>query len=207
MREICGSVYGVALNDRLQFEALKHRFLEEPYGSPPRSPVVYLKPRTCVTMNGAPIVLSGDLTEVEAAATIALLFGDQPNVPAAAAIALDVSEPYSSFYRPPVRQRGRDTFLPVARAVDYSPQELLNSELVTSVDDEVVHRWSLERLLRPIDQLIAELASFMTFHSGDALLIGLPGDAPRVSHHAKVSVTHPHLPSLDTRCVGEAAAA
>ncbi|KQS03335.1 hypothetical protein ASG11_02895 [Sphingomonas sp. Leaf357] len=36
------------------------------------------------------------------------------------------------------------------------------------------HRWSLDRLVRPIETLIADLQSSMTLGNGDALLSGWP---------------------------------
>ena len=125
MAMIAGTIYGVALNDREQHARLATVFEEPPYKKPPQRPVLYIKPRNCLTGDGSRIPLSPDLTQVEVAATLGLLLGrDARRVTAEAALAhvagiclaLDVAEPYDGYYRPPLRQRCRDGFLAAGRS-------------------------------------------------------------------------------------------
>lgn len=198
---IAGTAYGVVLNDRAERAGLAVAFGEKPYGAPPVAPVVYIKPRTCFAFGGAPVPLPADLAEVNAAATIALLFG--ASGPVAAALALDVFEPHDSYYRPAIRQRCRDGFLPVGA---FAGCAALTGEIVTRVDGEIVHGWSLDRLVRDVPTLIADLSAFMTIGDGDVLLVGLAADAPRVKAMQRIEVRHPSLPALRTRIEPEPAA-
>ena len=193
---IAGTVYGVVLNDQAQRGALAEAFGQKPYVAPPRAPVLYVKPRNCWRFDGAAVTVPSELAEVEVAATVALLFGDAPGVPVAAALALDVCEPHASFYRPAIRQRCRDGFLPVGDFAAYDLDALVSGGIVTWVDGVEAHRWSLARLVRDIPELIDEVCDFMTLENGDVLLVGLAGDAPRVAAGQEVRVEHEGLPTL-----------
>ena len=202
---IASTVYGVILNDREEQTRLADAFAAPPYEAPPQAPVVYIKPRSCLAPPDVSIVLSPDLPEVELAATISLLFGrdlsrgdesDAAEAIAAACLAIDVSEPHADYYRPAISQRCRDGFLPLGRfgAVPTGAGLAIS----TRIDGVEVHRWSLDRLVRPAMQLAAELSGFMTFAAGDLLLVGLPGDAPRAGPGARISVAAAGLPTLET---------
>lgn len=193
---IGGTVYGVVLNDRTERVALSDSFQQAPYAAPPLAPVVYIKPRTCWSWGGAPVFVPADLPQVEAAATVALLF-DSGADPVAAALAIDVSEPAENYYRPAVKQRSRDGFLPMGCFGTFDIEKLLAGSIVSSINAVEVHRWSLDRLVRDIPTLIADLRDFMTLGDGDVLLVGLPGDAPLVEPGQSLRVEHSALPTLE----------
>ena len=208
---IAGTVYGVVLNDRTERETLAGTFGAPPYKAPPKAPVLYIKSRNTFNVSGAPVALPSGLREVEAAATLGLLFGRDAakcdaasalGYVAAACLALDVCEPQENYYRPAVRQRCRDGFLPLGEFAPLDPA-LLNSEIVTAVDGKEAHRWNLSRLARDAATLIADITDFMTLSAGDLLLIGLPHDAPRVKAGQRVTVTSAELPALETVFVRE----
>lgn len=199
-----GTIYGVVLNDRSELDRLEPAFHDDPYKAPPSAPVVYIKPRLCATTGGAPVPLPAGETGLVAAATLALLFAQDAVAvePAegwrsvgAVSLALDISLPAANYYRPAIAQRCRDGFLPLGRACD--PR--VPAEIVTIADGEEVHRWPLSRLVRPIENLIADLTSFMTLKAGDILLVGLPGDAPHVRAGQRLRVEADGLPPLETR--------
>jgi 5-oxopent-3-ene-1,2,5-tricarboxylate decarboxylase/2-hydroxyhepta-2,4-diene-1,7-dioate isomerase len=209
MAMIAGTIYGVALNDREQQQRLATLFEEPPYKKPPQKPVLYIKPRNCLTEGGVP--LSPDLARVEIAATLGLLIGrDARRATADAALghvagiclALDVAEPSDGYYRPPLRQRCRDGFLPLGALAVFDPS-LLTGDIETSVNDAVAHIWSPRRLLRDAASLIADISAFMTLAAGDLLLIGLAHDAPRAEAGDRVTVRAKRLPELSVQLNGE----
>lgn len=201
---IAGAVYGVVLNDQAQLASLGEALRAPPYGRPPEAPVMYLKPRTCIRTFGAATPAPAELAELEAAATLGLLFADDQGGVGAACLALDVSEPHASYYRPAIRQRCRDGFLPLGGLAPFDGA-MARTDIVTRVNGGVVHRWSLERLVRDIPTLIADVSAFMTLQAGDMLLVGLPGDAPRVQVGDRVEVQADGLPTLQARFEPEAA--
>jgi 5-oxopent-3-ene-1,2,5-tricarboxylate decarboxylase/2-hydroxyhepta-2,4-diene-1,7-dioate isomerase len=178
---IAGTAYGVILNDSAEREALASAFSAPPYNAPPIAPILYIKPRNTFASSGATICLDEDVDELEASATLALEFGRdafavEPSVAldyvCAARLALDLCEPLSNHYRPSVRQRCRDGFLPLGQCVSFSVQQL-GVEISTSVDGKEVSRWPLTRLHRQAATLIADVSAFMTLAAGDILLLML----------------------------------
>ncbi len=211
---ISGTVYGAILNDREEHTLLEGAFTEPPYKVPPRRPVLYIKTRNCLVSDNARVPVPADLARVEAAATFGLLFTrDACRVAATDALdhvggiclALDISEPQESYYRPAVRQRCRDGFLPLGHLTEFSAA-LLDGDIETRVDGEMAHAWSPKRLVRDAATLIADISAFMTLAAGDLLLIGLAHDAPRLAGGNHVAVSAPGLPGLSVQLRGELAA-
>lgn len=206
---ICGTVYGVVLNDAEERSLLAETFAQAPYRAPPVAPVLYIKPRNAVVPGGDETGLNG-LAELRAAATIGLIFGrDTARVSAkealdgiaAMALALDLSEPCATYYRPTVRQSCRDGFLPVGALAPFRP-DLLGSEIVTRIDGAEAHLWSPARLVRDAATLIADVSAFMTLAAGDMLLIGLPHDAPIARPGQRVEAKAAGLPGVSVTLRG-----
>lgn len=200
------TAYGVVLNDRTELTAHANALQAHPYNAPPKAPVIYIKPAPCLAFGGASVKMPPGETELKLSPTIALFFG-RPSVEggleavAAAALALDVSLPGGDYYRPDIARRCRDGFLPLG---DFGPVQLPD-EIITSIDDKIVHRWSLSRLSRSPAALIAELSDFMTLQAGDLLLVGLPADAPIARVGQRVRIEAKPLVSLSTVIMEEAA--
>lgn len=205
---ITGTIYGVILNDREEYPALAASFAEKPYAAPPVAPVVYIKPRQCVTTRGGAVSLPAEVSLLEAAPTLGLLFvrdvaqaaaDDVWDAVGAVCLALDMSIPQENYYRPAVAQRGRDGFLPLGDFV--APR--MARDIVTRIDGLETHRWSPQaRLARPIGKLVADLSAFMTLRAGDLLLVGLPGDAPQVRDGQNIEVQAEGFPVLRTSIAG-----
>lgn len=202
---IFGTAYAVALNDRAEREALAEAFDHPPYKAPPVAPVVAIKPRNCFSVGGAAIPCPPDLDALQIAPTLALILahdcgpGDVPtDAIGAVCLALDVGEQEADYYRPSIRQRCRDGFLPLGAPEAWS-SDLNCARIVTFVDGVEVHSWCLDRLVRPIGELMTELAQFMTLRAGDLLMVGRPGDAPLVKAGHTIAIHAEGLPSLITR--------
>lgn len=202
---IGGTAYGTILNDRVELDRRGASFAEAPYQKAPDAPVLYIKPRNTFAASGSAVAVPADLAEVEVAPTLALLFGERPNVPIAAALALDICEPHESYYRPAIRQRCRDGFLPLGRFADWHA-DLAGLTIRTAIDGAPAHEWSLDRLLRGPLALAETLRPFMSLVDGDVLLVGLPGDAPRARAGQAIRVEAATLPALAITLVSETAA-
>jgi 5-oxopent-3-ene-1,2,5-tricarboxylate decarboxylase/2-hydroxyhepta-2,4-diene-1,7-dioate isomerase len=201
---IAGNIYGVVLNDRPQLAQMADSFAMPPYKTPPQAPVLYIKTRNCLVAGGD---IALDLAHVEIAATLGLMFGrtatkvsreNALDCVAGACVALDISEPEASYYRPSVRQRCRDGFLPLGNPGAFD-RDLLKSSIQTSVNGAPIHTWSPQRLARDAATLIADISSFMTLAAGDLLLIGLPHDAPRAGPGDRVRIECAGLAPLAIR--------
>ena len=191
-----GTAYGTALNDRRQVAALDPAFRAAPYKAPPQAPVLYVKPGHCVVAGRAVVALPAGCDALGIAATVAL----QWTVTGATAVrlAIDVSIPHDNFYRPAVAELARDGFLPVGAAIP-RPADLDALEIVTEIDGETVHRWSLSNLVRNVPTLIADVAAFMTPMPGDMLLVGTAFDRPTAGAGRRIRVSARGFPALEAR--------
>jgi 5-oxopent-3-ene-1,2,5-tricarboxylate decarboxylase/2-hydroxyhepta-2,4-diene-1,7-dioate isomerase len=188
---ICnGHIYGTVLNDKEELSRLAPAFADKPYLASPIAPVVYMRP--AATLASGPVRVKPG-SRVVAAATVALLFArdaarvdaaDAMDCVGASALAIDLSYPQADYYRPAIAQRNADGFLVLGERG--SP--VLPEQITTSVDGKDVHNWSLDRLARPVPQMIADITAFLTLRAGDVLLVGLPGDAPSVGAGARLRV-------------------
>lgn len=195
---VSGSIYGVVLNDVQERDGLAQQFVQKPYAAPPLAPVVFMKPRSTVTRGAVPVAAG---TSVVASPTLALLIARDATRVAAAdalahvggvALAIDISLPQSSYYRPAIAQRNADGFLPLG---DFAPRHL-PCEIGMRIDGHELFVWTMERLVRSVDQLISDLSAFMTLQAGDVLLVGLPGDAPVLRAGQTMTVEADGLPTL-----------
>lgn len=198
---IHGHIYGVILNDTEERACLAPAFHENPYKAAPKAPVVYLKPASALARG---MVALDQRRSVTAATTVALLFGhDASRVGldrafdhvAACALAIDLSWPETDYYRPAVALRNADGFLSLAAW----GAPVLPDAIALDVDGQQAHAWTLDRLVRPVAQLIADLAAFMTLRAGDVLLVGLPGDAPCVAGGHTITARATGMASVSTR--------
>lgn len=208
---IAGTIYGAVVNDAAERALLADAFAEPPYRAAPVAPVLYIKPRNCLVPHRGTVTITADLDKVTAAATIGLVFDrDTRNVDladaldgvGAAALALDLFEPVASHYRPTVRQRGRDGFLPVGAMHRFDPA-LLDGDIVTTIDGVEAHRWSLKRAVRDAATLIADVTGFMTLAAGDMLMLGIAHDAPMARAGQRLLVTAPGFAPLDVTLAEE----
>lgn len=199
---IQGTAYGVALNDVEEIAELSAAFEAPPYVAPPRAPVLYIKPRNTFLESSGAVPLPAELSGVSLAATLALVIGEEGR-PTGARLALDISEPHDSYFRPAIRERCRDGFLPLG-GEGKTPRG--SETIVTTIDGREVHRWSLDRLARPIGALLDDIGAFMSLLPGDLLLIGLPGDAPSATVGQTIEVRCDGYPSLTARLTAEVAA-
>ncbi|MDC9594540.1 fumarylacetoacetate hydrolase family protein [Xenorhabdus sp. IM139775] len=197
-----GTVFAVALNHSSQLSFWYEAFNEEPYKTPPKTPIWFIKPRNTVIHSGDVIPHPAGET-VQSGATLALLIGktarkisvqDAGQYIAGYALANEVSLPETSFYRPAIKAKCRDGFCPIGQMVKTSSVESL--DIVTEINGREVDRWSTQDLVRSAPELLAALSEFATLKEGDAILLGTPHQ--RITLHPADNITirakgFPHL--------------
>jgi 5-oxopent-3-ene-1,2,5-tricarboxylate decarboxylase / 2-hydroxyhepta-2,4-diene-1,7-dioate isomerase len=211
---IAGAVYGTALNFRGALAALGAAVSAPPYQAPPRTPILYLKPRNTWVGHGAPVYLPAGHQTVALGPTLGVLIG-RPATRVAAAKALehvagytvvnDLALPHSSYFRPAIQQQCRDGFCPIgpwimSAAAIADPDALA---IRAYVNDRLCLQSSTAQMIRPLRQLIAEVTSFMTLRSGDLLLVGLPENLPEARSGDLMSIEIEGLGRLQNRLVAE----
>src|SRR5215472_4498479 len=155
---LSGTVYGTLLNHRTAVAALGEAVSAPPYQTPPRAPVLYVKPRNTLRGNGAPVTVPPDAPELEVGACLGLVVGRAAcrlaedralESLAGYLIVNDLSVPHASYFRPAVRSKARDGFCPlgprvIARQAIANPDALA---LRVYIDGELRHTASTAQLV------------------------------------------------------------
>jgi 5-oxopent-3-ene-1,2,5-tricarboxylate decarboxylase/2-hydroxyhepta-2,4-diene-1,7-dioate isomerase len=204
---LSGAVYGALLNHRSALTALGEAANRPPYNAPPDAPVLYLKPRNTLSLQGSIVRIPDGSRELEVGAAVGLVIGRTAcKVTEAGAleyvagylIVADVSVPHSNYHRPSIRFKARDGYCPLgpavtARAAVPNPDALT---LRSYIDDVLVQTASTADLIRPAARLLADVTEFMTLAPGDVLGLGAAGPAPGVRSGQTVTIEIDGLGSL-----------
>jgi 5-oxopent-3-ene-1,2,5-tricarboxylate decarboxylase / 2-hydroxyhepta-2,4-diene-1,7-dioate isomerase len=180
-----GTVICVALNYAPQMDALAQEFNGPPYGRPPETPVLYIKPANTRAGNGDPIALPAEANRVEPTPCLAAVLGETlrhaDEARAAHGIAgytlmNDFSLPGQKYFRPPVRGRCFDgsgpLLVPVVAAAEVpDPYALCIRTFVNGTQRDEVHS---AKLVRRFPELIAFISGFMTLRAGDMIASAFP---------------------------------
>jgi 5-oxopent-3-ene-1,2,5-tricarboxylate decarboxylase/2-hydroxyhepta-2,4-diene-1,7-dioate isomerase len=212
-----GTAYGTLLNHRDALAALGGAVHRPPYKAPPKAPVLYIKPRHCLAGHGAAVEVPADAEALEVGAQLGIVIGREacrvreaealPHV-AGYTICSDLSVPHPSFYRPSLRFKARDGFLPLgpwvlaARHLPW-PDAL---EVVVQIDGREAQRYSTAGMQRGVARLIADVSAFMTLAPGDLLMLGAGPAAPLARAGQTVRITIEPIGTLQHGLVAEGAA-
>ena len=209
-----GTVYGTLLNHQAALAALGAAVHQPPYKAPPKAPVLYIKPRNTHNRHGGSIVVPHDVAELEMGATLGIVIGRTAchvseghalSFVAGYTVCNDVSVPHDSFYRPSLRFKCRDGFMPLGPAIASTLQVTQPDalDITVSIDGKVAQRTSTAGMLRPVATLIAAVTEFMTLSPGDVLMLGVPTGAPRACVGQRVSITIDGVGTLENELVAE----
>lgn len=200
-----GTVYGTLLNFRAEVEALASQMTQPPYKAPPKATVLYVKTANTWSVHGAAIAVPARVPEVEIGATIAMVMGAAGTV-AGYVLMNDLSVPHASFFRPPVKFKCLDGFLgigqrlvPASEAGDPS-----SFTLEVRINSELKQAANFSQLVRPADQLLADVGEFMTLRAGDVLMLGCDLGRPLARAGDQIDITAPGFGTLSNTLVREA---
>jgi 5-oxopent-3-ene-1,2,5-tricarboxylate decarboxylase/2-hydroxyhepta-2,4-diene-1,7-dioate isomerase len=208
------TAYGTLLNHRGALAALGDKVHQPPHKAPPRAPVLYIKPRHCLAGHGAAVEVPADAEALEVGAQLGIVIGraacrvaeaDALAFVAGYTICSDLSVPHA-YYRPSLRHKARDGFLPLgpwilsARHVPH-PDAL---EVRVEIDGREAQCYSTAGMQRGVARLIAEVSEFMTLAAGDLLMLGAGPAVPPARAGQTVRITIEPIGTLEHRLVGEA---
>jgi 5-oxopent-3-ene-1,2,5-tricarboxylate decarboxylase / 2-hydroxyhepta-2,4-diene-1,7-dioate isomerase len=202
-----GTVYGTLLNHLDALATLGAGVHALPYKAPPNAPVLYIKPRNTWVGHGEAVVVPSGVDSLEVGATLGLVIGrvacrvseaDALSFVAGLVIVNDVSVPHSSYYRPSLRFKARDTFCPIGPFVPRAAVAALEDlQIEVSIDGEIAHRSGLAGLIRRPARLLADVSEFMTLAPGDVLSLGVAAGAPRARAGQRVRIAIEGLGALE----------
>jgi 5-oxopent-3-ene-1,2,5-tricarboxylate decarboxylase/2-hydroxyhepta-2,4-diene-1,7-dioate isomerase len=216
LARITGLVYGVLLNERDDLDRLAPRLAEPPYKGLPKAPVLYIKPYNTHIGPGATVRVPAGVERVALGATLGIVIGRPacrvPEQHALAAVAgytgvNDLSIPHESLHRPPVREKCFDGACPIGPSVVARERFPRPDGAVISayVNGALVHRRTLDKLVRPIARLLADVTEFMTLFPGDVLLAGIPLDPPTAKPGDSIAVEIDGIGRLENHLMAEEA--
>jgi 5-oxopent-3-ene-1,2,5-tricarboxylate decarboxylase/2-hydroxyhepta-2,4-diene-1,7-dioate isomerase len=194
------------MNFRGEHAALAAQMNQPPYKAPPQAPVLYLKPANTWTENGRAIALPAHVAEVEVGATVAMVMKSAREIDGFV-LMNDVSIPHDSVFRPPVKFNCLDGFLGIGDRVRARNEagDPAVFKLEVRVNGELKQTVRFAQLVRPADQLLADVGEFMTLAPGDMLMLGCDVGRPRVRAGDRVDISMPALGTLTNTFVAEAA--
>lgn len=201
-----GTVYGTLLNFRAEAEALAPQMTQPPYKAPPKAPVLYVKTANTWSPHGSAITVPTAVPEVEVGASIGMVIGAEGDVEGFV-LMNDLSIPHASFFRPPVKFKCVDGFLgigpvlrdaqEVADPASFRVEVRINGELRQSLD--------FSQLVRPAQQLLADVGDFMTLAHGDVLMLGCGPGRPLARAGDRIDISAPGFETLSNTLAKEAA--
>ena len=200
-----GTVYGVLLNFRAEFDALAPQMNQPPYKAPPQAPVLYVKTANTWSPHNHPITVPAGEREVEIGATVGMVIGADGDVEGFV-LMNDLSIPHANFFRPPVKYKCVDGFLGIGPATrdaqevsdpaKFRVEVHVNGELRQSID--------FSKTVRSAEQLLCDVSEFMTLAHGEVLLLGCEGNRPLAKPGDRIDISAPGFESLSNTLVGEA---
>lgn len=201
-----GTVYGTLMNFRSELDALGAKMNEPPYKAPPKAPVLYVKPANTWTENGGAIPVPARVPEVAVGATVAMVMKSAREI-AGFVLMNDLTIPQPNFYRPPVKFNCLDGFLGIGdriRARNEAGDPAV-FKLEVRINGSLVQTVRFSQLVRPADQLLADVSEFMTLGEGDLLMLGCDAERPRARVGDRIEIAMPALGTLTNTLVAEAA--
>lgn len=203
-----GTVYGTLLNFRREWNLWSARMTQDPHKAPPKAPVLYVKTANTFCPAGQDLLLQDGVSEVDIGASLGLVIGAQAQV-VGAVLLNDWSVPHTSYYRPPVKFRCRDSFLGLPGQVTAGQvQDWVALQIEVRRNGEQVQTVDLRELMRNLPTLLADVGEFMTLQPGDVLMVGTDcltdGTRPRAKAGDRVEVSAPGFASVVTAVGGAA---
>ena len=204
----------VALNFIGHVEEVEEQFDEAPYKEPPKTPVLFIKPRNTLVGDSAPVQYPDDAPSLQAGPSLAIVIGKQAcKVSESEAmdyiqgytIFNDFSLPEKSYFRPAITSKCYDSFGPLGpHIVDKEnvedPHDL---DIKTYVNGEVRQQGHTDELVWSIPALIEFVSSFKTLYPGEVIATGFPAGRVEVAIGDEVRVEIQSIGSLNNTIVSE----
>ena len=181
----------------------------------PSDPALFFKPATSMIGHRGMIVYPTGAKYMHYENELAAVIGTRCRR-VSASEALDVVEGYTiandvtvrdfvtNTFRPPVKAKGWDTFLPIGPyLVSRNEVDISRLEQRTFVNGELRQRGNTADQITKLPELIAYLTEFMTLEPGDLLLMGTPVGISPIHPGDAVRLEIDGLGALECRVVAE----
>ena len=202
-----GTVYGTLLNFRAEVEVLASQMTQPPYKAPPKAPVLYVKTANTWSPHGSAITVPASVPEVEIGASIGMVIGAESDIEGFV-LMNDLSIPHASFFRPPVKFKCIDGFLGIGPALRDAQEvaDPANFRVEVRINGMLKQSIDFSQLVRPAQQLLADVGEFMTLAHGDVLLLGCDAGRPLARAGDRIEISSPGFETLINMLVQETTA-
>jgi len=108
-------------------------------------------------------------------------------------------------FRPPIKAKGFDTFLPLGPCVVTTDEleDVSNLNLVTRVNGEVRQEGNTKDLMHSVPELIEFITEFMTLEEDDLILTGTPKGISPIKPGDKVEISIDNIGTLRNSVIAE----
>ncbi|WP_101845004.1 fumarylacetoacetate hydrolase family protein [Halobacillus sp. Marseille-P3879] len=196
---ITGTIYGTLLNYRGSLEDMGSALHNDPYKSPPKAPVLYIKPRNTLVGHKGIIPIPEDTDELAVGASIGIVISKkatqitQENAEdyiEGYTIINDISIPHSSVFRPAIKEKARNGFCPVGPWVmEKDAIDNINDiETKVFINNDLKQQNTTKNLVRSVEELLQDVTEFMTLNKGDILMVGVSENPPIATKNDKVRI-------------------
>lgn len=211
---VTGTVYGTIMNYTGEYKQYEDKLTEAPYSSPPKAPILYIKPINTYIGDGSPIPMPSEVDRLSAGAALALVVGNTASKLtkenalshiAGYTIANDISIPHESIYRPAYKEKARDGFCPIGPwIVDRDAVKDPNAlKLSVYVNGELKTENDTANLIRRVEELLVDVTEFMTLYEGDVLMAGVPENMPILKVDDTVKIEIEGIGALENKVADE----
>jgi len=182
----------------------------------PADPAIFFKPATALVGHRGAVVYPAGVEYMHYENELAVVIGRRCRrvraehaleMVAGYTIANDITvrDFVRNVFRPPVKGKGWDTFLPIGPyLVEDEIADPHALELRTFVNGELRQRGNTADQLTKVPQLIAYLTEFMTLEPGDILLTGTPKGLSHVHAGDEMRLEIDGLGALESKVIAEA---
>jgi len=209
-------VIGLALNYRDHAAELNKVDLPDALARNLDVPALFFKPTTALTGTGAPIVYSTGAEYMHYEGELAVVIG-RSGRKVRQANAMDYVKGYTaandvtvrdfvqSFYRPPVKAKGFDSFGPLGPWMVTADAfgDPTNVTIRTFVNGELKQEGNTRDLIHSIPAIIEYITAFMTLEENDVLLTGTPQGIAAIRPGDTVRVEVERIGALENHVIAE----
>jgi 5-oxopent-3-ene-1,2,5-tricarboxylate decarboxylase/2-hydroxyhepta-2,4-diene-1,7-dioate isomerase len=184
--------------------------------APSQEPVLLLKPPNTLIGHLGKIIYPREATYMHYEAELAVVISRQARRIARErasdyilgyTIANDVTvrDFITNTFRPPVRAKGFDTFLPLGPFVVSQDEagNVSNLQIKTLVNGEIRQEGNTRDMIHSIPELIEYITSFMTLEREDVILTGTPKGISKVGPGDRIQISIGNLGILENSVVAE----
>ncbi len=195
--ETQGNIFGIALNYKNLYAALRQQFNQPPYLKEPIHAVMFIKTPNTRNRSGCPVIkrqgdrlTPGPCVGVVIGSNSFQLSADQVNQHIAGYVVVNEWSLFEdSYYQPSVKAKCQDGFCVIGTPVSkHQIAQVDQLEMRVFINGTLKQSGNTADWIRSPTQIIAEVTQYMPLYRGDIILTGTPEGRVAVQHGDEVRI-------------------